>query len=136
MGMSVAAGPRSMTFAAVREQVRAARTFAAEVIGESHPQADAVLLLVSELVTNSVRHSGSAAPGGLVTVTVTVGSTAVRVEVADRSGDSTPVLRAAALAGGDAEGSRGLGLVDALAARWGYERGGGLTTTWFELAGA
>jgi hypothetical protein len=24
-------------------------------------------------------------------------------------------------------------LVDALAARWGYEQGGGLTTTWFEL---
>jgi hypothetical protein len=24
-------------------------------------------------------------------------------------------------------------LVDALAARWGYQRGGGLATTWFEL---
>jgi hypothetical protein len=31
------------------------------------------------------------------------------------------------------EGSRGLWLVDALSARWGYERDGGLATTWFEL---
>ena len=25
-------------------------------------------------------------------------------------------------------------LVDALSARWGYQRGGGLATTWFELS--
>jgi hypothetical protein len=37
-------------------------------------------------------------------------------------------------AAGEAEGSRGLRLVEALASRWGYERGGGgLAMTWFEL---
>jgi hypothetical protein len=46
---------------------------------------------------------------------------------------SSPVLPAAAPADDAAEGSRGLWLVDALSARWGYERGGGLATTWFEL---
>src|SRR6185437_16420763 len=31
-------------------------------------------------------------------------------------------------------GSPGMRIVDALAARWGYRRGGGFTTTWFGLA--
>jgi len=103
------------------------------VLGESHVHADLSLLLSSELVTNSVRHSGSAAAGGVVTVTVAAGDEVVRVEVTDRCGDGVPVLPAAAPADGEAEGSRGLWLVDALSARWGYKRGGGLATTWFEL---
>ena len=65
------------------------------------------VLLASELVTNSVRHSGSAVPGGRVTVSVAAGQGGVRVGVADHSGESTPVLRPAALE--DGEGSRGMG---------------------------
>jgi two-component sensor histidine kinase len=86
-----------------------------------------------ELLTNSVRHSGSAVPGGHVTVTVTVtaGRGAVRVAVADRAGAGVPVLLPDE--GGEAEGSRGMRLVEAVASRWGYERGGGTATTWFEL---
>jgi anti-sigma regulatory factor (Ser/Thr protein kinase) len=125
--------PQSVTIPAVPGQVRAARAFVAGVLGASHPHADAALLLASELVTNSVRHSGSAVPGGLVTVTVAAGGGGVRVEVTDRSGDGVPVLLPAASADDDAEGSRGMRLVDALAARWGYQRGGGYATTWFEL---
>jgi anti-sigma regulatory factor (Ser/Thr protein kinase) len=33
----------------------------------------------------------------------------------------------------EAEGGRGLRLVEELAVRWGYERGGGQAMTWFEL---
>jgi anti-sigma regulatory factor (Ser/Thr protein kinase) len=83
------------------------------------------VLLASELVTNSVRHSGSAIPGGLVTVAVTVGEGGVRVEVTDHSGDGAPVLTSAAIADSDAEGSRRMGFVDACATRRGYQRGGG-----------
>jgi anti-sigma regulatory factor (Ser/Thr protein kinase) len=101
--------PQSVTIPAVPGQVRAARAFVAGVLGASHPHADAALLLASELVTNSVRHSGSAVPGGLVTVTVAAGGGGVRVEVTDRGGDSAPVLLPAAFAGGGAEGSRGCG---------------------------
>ncbi len=54
----------------------------------------------------------------------------VRVEVTGRKADSVPVLRRP---DDEAEGSRGLRLVEELAARWGYERGGGWATTWFEL---
>lgn len=71
--MSEAAVPQSMTIPAVPEQVRAARAFVAAGIGESRPHTDVALLSASELVTNGVRHSGSAVPGGLVTVTVSVG---------------------------------------------------------------
>lgn len=91
------------------------------MLGLSHPYADDALLLVSELVTNSLVHGGSAVLGGKVTVTVAAAGNGVRVEVADASGDGIPVLLPAA--GGEAEGSRGMLLMDALAARWGYERG-------------
>lgn len=83
-----------------------------------------------ELVTNSVLHSGSAVPGGLLMVTVAAGEEIVRVEVTDRCGDGVPRL---SVVDGDAEGSRGIRLVEERAARWGYERGGGQATTWFEI---
>ncbi len=71
--MSEAAIPETVTIAAVPERVRLARAFVAGVLGGSHPHADVAVLLASELVTNGVRHSGSAAPGGLVTVAVAAG---------------------------------------------------------------
>jgi anti-sigma regulatory factor (Ser/Thr protein kinase) len=124
--MSAAEFRQSVTIPAVPERVRAVRVFVARALGKSRVDSDVVLLLASELVTNSVRHSGSAVPGGVVTVTVAVVGEAVRVEVTDQIGKGIPVLPSAAPAGGEAEGSRGLWLVDALSARWGYERGGGL----------
>jgi len=53
----------------------------------------------------------------------------VRVEVTGRKANGVPVLRRP---DEEAEGSRGLRLVEELAARWGYERVGGQATTWFE----
>jgi anti-sigma regulatory factor (Ser/Thr protein kinase) len=77
-----------------------------------------------------VKHSGSGAPGETVTVAVMRGAGVVRVEVIDRSGPGVPELRPADR---DAEGGRGLLLVAALAARWGWRRRGGRTVTWFEI---
>lgn len=131
--MSEAAVAETLTIAAVPEQVRLARAFVTGALGRSHPCVFEAALLASEMVTNSVRHSGSAVPGGIVIVAVTVGDGGVRVEVTDRSGDGVPVLKPVGFADGDGEGSRGMRLVDTLAARWGYERGGGYATTWFEL---
>ena len=61
---------------------------------------------------------------------VVAGAVGVQVEVTGRKADGVPVLRRT---DDEAEGSRGLRLVEELAARWGYERGGGQATTWFEL---
>ena len=120
---------QSVTILAVAGQVRLARAFVAGAVGGSRVDQDLVLLLASELVTNSVRRSGSAVPGGVVTVTVTAGDRSVRVEVTDRCGAGVPVLPSGVPADDEAEGSRGLWRVDAMAARWGYQRGGGLATT-------
>ena len=118
----------SVTLAGRAERAGAARAFVAEVLGPGHPCGDVAVLLVSEVFGNSVRHSGSGAPGE--TVAVRAGDGVVRVEVTDRAGPGTPELRPADR---DAEGGRGLQLVAALAARWGWLRRGGRMTTWFEL---
>jgi anti-sigma regulatory factor (Ser/Thr protein kinase) len=88
-------------------------------------------LLGSELVTNSVQHSDSRLPGGTITVTVTAEPDEVLVEVTDRGGSRLPVLRDGA--NPCAENGRGLLLVAALSASWGYERGHGELTTWFQV---
>jgi anti-sigma regulatory factor (Ser/Thr protein kinase) len=120
----------SVTLAGRAERARIARVFVGEVLGPGHPSTDVAVLLVSELFGNSIRHSGSSAPGETVTVTVTAEDDAVRVEVADRSGPGFPGLGPA---GEDAEGGRGLHLVAGLAGRWGCRQCAGRTVTWFEL---
>jgi anti-sigma regulatory factor (Ser/Thr protein kinase) len=120
----------TVTLAGRAERARAARAFVSAILGPGHPCGDVAVLLVSEVFGNSVRHSGSAAAGETVTVAVRAGDGIARVEVTDRAGPGTPELRPA---GRDAEGGRGLQLVAALAARWGWRRRGGRMVTWFEI---
>ena len=129
--MTEATVRETVTLAGRPERARAARSFVSEVLGPGHPCGDVAVLLVSEIFSNSVRHSGSGAAGETVTVAVRAGGGVVRVEVTDRAGPGTPELRPA---GRDAEGGRGLQLVAGLAARWGWRRRrGGWLVTWFEL---
>jgi anti-sigma regulatory factor (Ser/Thr protein kinase) len=121
----------SVTLAGRVERTRVARAFVSGVLGPGHPCGDDAALLVSELFGNSVRHSGSGAPGETVTVAVSAGDGMVRVEVTDGGGPGVPELSPA---GRDAEGGRGLQLVAGLTARWGWRRRGGRTVTWFELS--
>jgi anti-sigma regulatory factor (Ser/Thr protein kinase) len=85
-------------------------------------------LLVSELVTNSVRHS-DVDSHDLVQMSVAVNGTSLRVEVADGGKGFEPKPR-------DADRTRpggwGLYLVDQLADRWGVARDQ-LTRVWFEM---
>jgi anti-sigma regulatory factor (Ser/Thr protein kinase) len=120
----------SVTLAGRAERARAARAFVSEMLGPGHPCQDAAILLVSEVFSNSVRHSGSGAPGETVTIAVRAGDGIVRVEVTDRAGPGRPELGPA---GRDAEGGRGLQLVAGLASRWGWRRRGGRMVTWFEI---
>jgi anti-sigma regulatory factor (Ser/Thr protein kinase) len=117
------------TVPGVPESVPDARNFLRRVIGH-HPCAETVVLLASELVTNSIRHSDSRLPGQSVMITAVARANALRIEVTDQSGCTVPTLRT----DGDAveESGRGLQLVDLLADDWGYCRDAGLTTTWFE----
>jgi anti-sigma regulatory factor (Ser/Thr protein kinase) len=88
------------------------------------------LLLVSELVTNSVRHAGLE-PRDAIDVTVGLCPGWLRAEVRDPGAGFEPeALQRAA----GAEGGWGLRLVSQIAARWGVARGSGFTV-WFELEG-
>jgi hypothetical protein len=89
--------------------------------------ADAAELVVSELVTNSVRHAAEPRARLIATRFERVEG-GVRIEVHDANCSKPAVRQAAA----DAEGGRGLALVDAITAgRWGVsERDGVGKTVW------
>jgi anti-sigma regulatory factor (Ser/Thr protein kinase) len=95
----------------------------ADAIGK--PLLDELRLLVSEVVTNSIRHGGL----GPIELWVSVDPRIVRVEVEDRGPGFEP-----SLGNGDDERGSGWGLllVDRLAARWGVVASA-TTTVWFEL---
>jgi anti-sigma regulatory factor (Ser/Thr protein kinase) len=87
---------------------------------------DELRLLVSELVTNSIRHvSDSAHP---VELAVRIGARAIRVEVRDGGPGFVPGRPEPR----GADGGFGLFLVERLASRWGVDTRGG-TRVWFEL---
>ncbi|MGC5015899.1 ATP-binding protein [Streptosporangium sp. DT93] len=141
----------SQRFTAARDQVRPARNFVAELLGDGHPLLDDAMLLTSELATNAVEHSATdieaprtepprPGPGEgeagaddrprefVVTVAFTPHGVLVTVQDAGASG--VPCTRDA---GPAATGGRGLMLVNELATRWGFHRDSTGTVIWFEL---
>ncbi len=109
--------------------MRAVRDFVTSVLLDQafEGDADAVLLLVSELATNAVRHAGTP-----FEVTVDVRETGVRVAVIDGDLVNLPRLRRP---GTQETSGRGLLIVDELAERWGTEEmDGGSKAVWFTLA--
>jgi anti-sigma regulatory factor (Ser/Thr protein kinase) len=117
----------SLTLAPVPDSVPTARhrlDSLAERLDER--QLEELRLLVSEVVSNSVRHGDGAGP---IDLRITIGGSSVRVEVEDpgpgfRPGpDTRPV-----------DGTQGWGLllVERMADRWGVVASG-TTLVWFEL---
>jgi anti-sigma regulatory factor (Ser/Thr protein kinase) len=88
------------------------------------PLMETLRLLVTELVTNSVRHTSAETIG----LNVLVGRSAVWTEVTDAGPGFDP-------AGEGTLGGAGWGLflVERLAERWGVNRDGANTKVWFEL---
>jgi len=114
------------------ESAGAARLMARQLLGDSDPAAETVMLLVSELVTNAIVHSQSGAPGGTVTVALCPVSSGVLVQVRDDGGPSEPFL--AEIGTGGAEHGFGLRLVDALADSWGTISGPDNRVTWCRVS--
>jgi anti-sigma regulatory factor (Ser/Thr protein kinase) len=120
MDFEISLPPEPGSVATAREQLCAA-------VAPDLPEDDVetLRLLVSEVVTNAVRHGSTTAP-----VEVNVHWNAeVRVEVSDHGDGFSPHPRLGAL---DEPGGFGLYLVGRLADRWGVETSDG-TTVWFVL---
>src|SRR5690349_8856832 len=96
------------------------------------PLVDNLRLLVTELVTNSVRHA--AAPR--IELAVWVADATVRVEVDNPGMPFTAPASPRAKPGADQEGGWGLFLVDRLSDDWGVADDEGHTRVWFEIARA
>ena len=127
--MTGAAVRETVTLAGLAERARVARTFVGAVLGPGHPCGDDAALLVRAL-----RQQPPAQPVGRPR-RADHGRGQGQGRRGARRGHRPGRPRGPELheAGQDAEGGRGLGLVAALSARWGWRRRGGRTVTWFEL---
>jgi anti-sigma regulatory factor (Ser/Thr protein kinase) len=127
----------SVTVPGRPETVAGVRAFTTGLLGRECPSTSTAVLLISELVTNSVLHSRSRCSGGMVAVTLIALANGLRAEIHDEGSVTVPTLRSDEPAVAEVEESgRGLRLVDALATRWGYCRDADSAVTWFELAEA
>lgn len=110
-------------FEGERQSAGRARTWVRDVLSThrvSGEVLDTVILLLSEVVTNSILHSDSgSAPGGVITVAVGLGHGAVHIEVIDEgSAVNVPAMRPA---NAESLSGRGLDWVDSLSNGWGSD---------------
>jgi anti-sigma regulatory factor (Ser/Thr protein kinase) len=115
---------RGVSFPVTAAAPRRARTWAHGILHVDERRRDIVLLLLSELVTNSVRHSG-ASPHDQVEIGLREHDHTVHVEVRDPGAGMGIAL-------GDIPAHSGLQIVDALSARWGVRHDP--TTVWFDVS--
>ncbi|MGI5404516.1 ATP-binding protein [Streptomyces sp. CA-135486] len=116
---------RSQWFDRHPASVAAARSFTRDTLVEQPlEESETAELLVSELVTNAVRHGA-----GPILLSVTVRGTSLRCEVTDAH-PAVPRLEAA---GADDESGRGLQLLHELSHRCGVRPARQGKTVWFEL---
>jgi anti-sigma regulatory factor (Ser/Thr protein kinase) len=108
-----------------RDAAAKARRELAKLRGDLDPPLmETLRLLVTELVTNSVKHTGA----DTVVLKVLVGRSSVWTEVTDPGPGFDPDG-----AGGRDSTGWGLFLVERLAHRWGVNQDGAGTKVWFEL---
>ena len=123
----------SLWFAGAANAAGAARTALMAI--DDHLDARAqhdLRLVVTELMANSVKHSGIG-PGSSVGLDAEVCPPTLRVEITDPGPGFEPEVKPATPEDPDRMGGWGLLLVDQLTERWGVERGE-LTRVWFELS--
>ncbi|MGW7298719.1 ATP-binding protein [Streptomyces sp. NPDC054829] len=122
--------PWNLPFKAEPEEVGALRRLLRLHLGiwGLHHLIDAAQLCVSELVTNVILHVGRGTPA---TLSVAMRGTHLRIEVHDPDTRTSPTLIDASVA---SEEGRGVALINAVAERWGVQRGDDRKITWCELA--
>ena len=120
--------PQSRSFRGHPARVASARSFVAAVLNGC-PLTDTAVLLTSELVTNALAHTPSGTDGSLEVI-IWRDADSVLVAVLDDGSDRKPATMGVDL---ESESGRGLGLVAALADRWGHQGGTAARAVWFML---
>ena len=121
---------RGLTLTMAPSDLAPARARAAlDAVSDELPKAtfETLRLLVTELITNSVRHAGLGRDE-VIEFELTRSPSAVRVEVRDPGRGFNPSSRPRR----DDEGGMGLMLIDKLSSRWDVN-GDADTSVWFEL---
>jgi len=126
----------AMSFAPDAQAPRLARRFIGDPLTgrADEGSVEVARLLVSELVTNSVRHSGLP-EDACIEFSVRASAEVLMVEVADggQGFDHTTISRPRSVKGVAEPSGWGLFLVDEIADRWGAVQMDGETRVWFEL---
>jgi anti-sigma regulatory factor (Ser/Thr protein kinase) len=122
-----------ITLPGVARSAGRGRAFLRETLDTDHPALPDLEVCVSELITNARCHTDSGR-GGRIVVTLSAGAGVVRVEVTDDGADGArPRIRAEDDGEDCGEHGRGMRIVEALSARWGFEEDGARTTVWAEF---
>jgi anti-sigma regulatory factor (Ser/Thr protein kinase) len=122
--------PGAITLPGEERMVATGRRFVRETLGHRHPALDEVVLGVSELATNAIKHTPSG-DGGEITISLATVGPVIRAEVTNE-GSEMPT-RPRRHVDVDAEDGRGILIVEALAEAWGVTEHAGTTTVWAEF---
>jgi anti-sigma regulatory factor (Ser/Thr protein kinase) len=115
-----------------RTGVRLARhTFADQITaaGVEGEARDDAMLVLSELVSNAVKHAAPL-PSGEITVRWRLDDEVLHIEITDGGASTRPRAGVAALS---ALGGRGLDIVRSVSRHWGVTEGEGSVTVWAEV---
>jgi anti-sigma regulatory factor (Ser/Thr protein kinase) len=127
---AAAALPEMITLPGEERAVATGRRFVRDVLGRRHPALDKVVLGVSELATNAIKHTSSG-DGGQIMIRLAAVGQGVRAEVTNDG--STPPPRRRVRPDADAEDGRGLVILEALADACGVTEQAGRITVWAEF---
>jgi anti-sigma regulatory factor (Ser/Thr protein kinase) len=131
-GAKPADAPVTVSVPHERTGVRMARhAFADQLdaVGVPPEDRDDAMLVLSELVSNAVRHAAPL-PSGEIIVRWQVQDELLHVEITDGGAGTRPHASVAALS---ALGGRGLDIVRTVSTQWGVTEGDGSVTVWAEV---
>ena len=136
-GAAVAHAPMMASATAVqvpheRSGVRLARhAFADQMdaVGVAAEARDDAMLVLSELVSNAVKHAAPL-PSGEITVRWAVQADCLHIEITDGGASTRPHISTAAVS---SLGGRGLDIVRAVSSEWGVTEGAESVTVWAEV---
>jgi anti-sigma regulatory factor (Ser/Thr protein kinase) len=122
----------SVTVPHERSSVRAARhALAAELAanGIGTPMRDDAVLVLSELVSNAIKHAAPL-PSGHISVCWYIRQDRLHLEITDGGGQTRPQAAVAAVS---SLGGRGLDIVRTICSAWGVTEHGNAVTVWADL---